>query len=74
MMYFHLNQREHTVLVEVLQSALGTLREGIYKTETMDFEYGLKERERVLIGLLQRMHAAEASGLLIGEPTAASTD
>ena len=68
-MLIELNQQEHALLLDILGSALGTLREEIYKTENMDFEQGLKQRESVLIGLLEVLRGAKASGLAIGEPT-----
>ena len=70
-MLFELNQHEHELLVDVLATALSSLREEIYKTEAAAFEQTLKRREALLSEVLDRLKAAEASGLSIGEPTAA---
>jgi hypothetical protein len=67
-MLLELNRQEFDVVADVLRRAMADLREEIYKTETADFEAQLKHRETVLAEVLRRLTAAEASGLVIGEP------
>lgn len=43
------------VLEEVLDRALGDLREEIYKTEAADYKASLKTRETVIVSLLERV-------------------
>lgn len=45
------------VLEEVLDHALGDLREEIYKAEVAEYKVGLKAREVVIESLLQRLKA-----------------
>ncbi len=40
---------------DVLESALGELREEVYKAEVADYKTSLKQREAVLTGVLQRL-------------------
>jgi hypothetical protein len=54
-MQLDLTADEVTVLSDVLQGALGALREEIYKSETTDYKESLKRREQVLGGLLSRL-------------------
>ena len=56
------------LLVDVLGVALGNLREEIYKTEAAEYQRMLKQRETLLTGLVERLTAADASGLAVGEP------
>jgi len=67
-MLLQINQTEQELLREVLAVALGNLREEIYKTEAAEYQQMLKQRESVLIGLVARLTAADASGLAVGEP------
>jgi hypothetical protein len=67
-MLLQINQPEHELLQEVLAGALGNLREEIYKTEAAEYQWMLKQRECLLIGLVARLSAADASGLAVGEP------
>ena len=67
-MLLQITQGEHDLLLELLQSALGNLREEIYKTETAGYQAQLKRREEVLTGLLARVTGADSSGLAVGEP------
>jgi hypothetical protein len=48
---------EAQVLAELLEKALGDLREEIYKAEVADFKALLKQRERVIAELLARLRA-----------------
>lgn len=70
-MLLQLNQHEHELLEDVLGSALSTLREEVYQTDAAAFAQTLKQREELLVRLLDRLQAAQASGLSIGEPIAA---
>jgi len=54
-MQLDLTPAEATVLAEVLDSALGELREEIYKSEVAEYKANLKQRETVLTGVLQRL-------------------
>jgi hypothetical protein len=46
------------VLEEILDRALGDLREEIYKSEVAEYKVGLKSREVIIEALLQRLKAA----------------
>jgi hypothetical protein len=61
-MQFELNDEELTVLEEVLERALRGLREEIYKAEVADYKSGLKRRERLILGLLDRVQARPTAG------------
>ena len=54
-MNLEIDTREHALLVDVLEHALGSLREEIYKTETSEVKQALKQRESVLTALLARL-------------------
>jgi len=56
-MQLELNMEEREVLTNVLASALGELREEIYKAEVREFKELLKQRETVLVQLLGRVRA-----------------
>jgi hypothetical protein len=45
------------VLAELLEKALGDVREEIYKAEVADFKALLKQREQVIVELLTRLRA-----------------
>ena len=62
-MLLRIDEHEHELLLELLRTAMGTLREEIYKTETTDYRAMLRTREEVLTGLLERLAALESSGL-----------
>jgi hypothetical protein len=62
-MTLDLSASEAAVLTEVLDRALGDLREEIYKSEVADYKDSLKQREAVLTTLLRRLgSAAQSSG------------
>ncbi len=46
---------EAAVLEELLTSALGDLREQVYKAEVAEYKTVLKQRENVVAGLLDRI-------------------
>ena len=52
-----LSPDEAAVLAEVLDSALGDLREEIYKSEVADYKTALKQREVILHALIARLGA-----------------
>ena len=56
-MQFDLSAEETTVLADVLDSALRELREEVYKAEVATYKDTLKQREAILVGLLQRVSA-----------------
>lgn len=57
-MQLELTAHEAAVLAEVLDSALGELREEVYKAEVAEYKATLKERERIMAGMLARLRAA----------------
>ena len=67
-MLLQITEAEHDLLLDLLHSALGNLREEIYKTEAAAYQAQLKQREKVLTGLLARVTGADASGVVVGEP------
>ena len=67
-MLLQLDSLEHEVLADVLRRAMADLREEIYKTDAAEYQARLKAREVILNGLIQQLHAAEASGIAAGEP------
>ena len=56
-MHIDLTADETAVVTEILDSALGDLREQIYKAEVTEYKDALKQRESVLTGLLARLGA-----------------
>jgi hypothetical protein len=56
-MHLELSDPERAVLEDVLERALGDLREEIYKTDLAEFKDALKEREVTIRGLLARLGA-----------------
>jgi hypothetical protein len=60
-MQLDLTADEAAVVTEVLDSALGDLREQIYKAEVAEFKDTLKHRETVLKALLSRLSAGTSS-------------
>ena len=61
-MQIDLTADEATVVTEVLDSALGELREQIYKAEVAEYKDALRHRETVLKGLLSRLSAGSSTG------------
>ncbi len=59
-MMLEMDQRERQVLEQVVRSALGTVREEMYKTETTDYEAQPREREQLLVELERRVSALAA--------------
>ena len=57
-MQLEISAEEAAVLVDVLESALGDIREQIYKAEVADYKAQLKLREAVISALLSRLRAA----------------
>ena len=60
-MQLDLSAAEAAVLADVLDSALGELREEIYKSEVAEYKTTLKEREALLTAMLQRLGGRPAS-------------
>jgi hypothetical protein len=54
-MQLELSELEREVLEDVLERALGDLREGIYKSEVAEYKDALKDREVTIRGLLARL-------------------
>ncbi len=54
-MQLDLSPSEADVVADILESALGELREEVYKAEVADYKTALKEREAVLTTVLQRL-------------------
>jgi hypothetical protein len=59
-MLLQITQGEHDLMLDLLHSALGNLREEIYKTEAAGDQAQLKQREKVLTGLLAPLTGADA--------------
>ena len=60
-MLLHIDEREHQLLLEVLGSAMLTLRE----IDTAGYEAMRQEREAVMVSLRERL-LAQATGALVG--------
>ncbi len=56
-MDLHLDEAERAALRDVLQRALGDLKEEIYKTEDADYKVGLKGRESAILSVLAKLGA-----------------
>ncbi|HEY1293576.1 MAG TPA: hypothetical protein VGJ60_10875 [Chloroflexota bacterium] len=59
-MHIDLSADETAVVKETLESALGELREQIYKAEVAEYKTQLKQREAVLTAVLARLGAASS--------------
>jgi len=59
-MQLPLTSEEAEVLEELLTSALGDLREQVYKAEVAEYKAALKQREAIVAGLLERVRALKA--------------
>jgi hypothetical protein len=53
-----INEDERQLLEQLLHSAMGSLREEIYKTESAEYEALLKAREATLIRVQNKVEAA----------------
>lgn len=60
-MQLQLSADEVAVLSAVLESALGDLREEVYKAEVADYKAGLKQRETIIAGLLERVRGSQVA-------------
>lgn len=60
-MQIELSTHEHELLLKVLSSYRGDLREEIYKTEVTAFKHDLKAEQELLEGLLERLKEAGAA-------------
>jgi len=60
-MQLDLSTDEVAVLVELLESALGSTREAVYKAEEAEYKDALRQRESLLTSLLQRLGAPRPS-------------
>jgi hypothetical protein len=56
-MQLDISADEAEVLTEVLERALGDVREEIYKAEVADYKIGLKHREAAIVHMLERLHS-----------------
>ena len=57
-MQLEISADEAAVLADILESALGELREEVYKAEVADYKAQLKRRETMIAALLVRVRAA----------------
>ena len=62
-MQLALGSDEAEVLEEILTSALGDLREQVYKSEVAEYKAALKRREAIVAGLLERIRALKVGSL-----------
>ena len=60
-MQLDLSADELAVLADVVDSALGELREEVYKAEVADYKDNLKQREAVLTRILARLAAPRST-------------
>jgi hypothetical protein len=60
-MQLEISAEEAAVLADVLDSALGDVREEIYKAEVADYKTSLKTREAAISSVLERLRARSAS-------------
>jgi hypothetical protein len=60
-MQLDISAEEAAVLTAVLDSALGEIREEVYKSETAEYKTNLKEREAIITALLERLRARSIS-------------
>jgi hypothetical protein len=62
-MQLEMSADEARVLADVLESALGEIREEVYKSEVAEYKDGLKQRELLMSAVLERLRApSTASG------------
>lgn len=54
-MQLDLTADEAAVLADLLDSALGEIREEVYKAEVAEYKAGLKHREAIITDLLARL-------------------
>lgn len=59
-MQIEISADEAEVLTDVVDSALGDIREEIYKAEVADYKANLKRREAVIVNVLQRLRSLGA--------------
>jgi len=57
-MTLNLNEPEQEFLLEILQDRLGSLREQVYHSTTSTFTETLKDREKLLKGLIDRLQTS----------------
>ena len=60
-MQLDLTADETTVIADVLDSALGDLREQVYKTEVAEYKDTLKRREAIITRVLAQLGARNAA-------------
>jgi hypothetical protein len=61
-MQIDLSADEVAVLADVVDSALGDLREQVYKAEVTDYKDSLKQREVVLTRIQAQLGASRTTG------------
>jgi hypothetical protein len=59
-MQMEISGDEAEILAEVLDKALGDIREEVYKAEVADYKEALKRREAVIEGLIDRLRTRPA--------------
>ena len=60
-MQIDLSADETAVVSQILESALGELREEIYKSELAEYKARLKQRETVITGVISRLSAGTSA-------------
>ncbi|MBV9578898.1 MAG: hypothetical protein JO057_09935 [Chloroflexi bacterium] len=60
-MQIDLSADETAVVSQILESALGELREEIYKSELAEYKARLKQRETVITGVISRLGTSASS-------------
>ena len=56
-MQLEISADEAQVVAELLERALGDIREEVYKAEVADYKELLKQREAIIAGVLARLRA-----------------
>jgi len=60
-MQIDLTADETAVVIEILDNALGDIREQVYKAELSDYKDALRQRQSLLTGLLARLGAPSST-------------
>jgi hypothetical protein len=60
-MQLEISTDEAAILADILDSALGDVREQVYKAEVADYKDGLKTREAAISSMLERLRARSSA-------------
>jgi hypothetical protein len=62
-MQLELSAEERATLEQILARTLGDLREEVYKSDLTDYKAELRQREKLIHALLERVQAGEPTAL-----------